>query len=437
MDMNNNLHFETLQVHAGHSFDPVHGSCATAIHQSTSYAFKNSEHAEKLFNLEVPGHIYTRLSNPTVAVFEERIAELEGGSAAVACASGMASQFLTFQCIAQSGDNIIASPSLYGGTFNQLKVLPRFGIESRIAEDKHDPDSFERLIDENTKGIFVETIGNSDFHIPDFDRLARICEKYGIPFIVDNTFGAGGYLCRPKELGANIITHAATKWIGGHGNSIAGVVVDCGNFNWANGRFPLFTEPCQAYRGLSFWQCFGEGAPGGNTAFAVRARAEGLRDWGCCLSPFNAFLLLQGVETLSLRVQRSCDNALRLAEWLDANPLVKSVNYPGLKGNPNHANARKYLKNGFGAVLCIDIKGDRRTTARFVDSLKLITALANVGDNKTLITHPATTTHSQLSDKELIAAGISPTTLRISAGIENIEDIISDIEQALEKADIK
>ncbi len=434
--MNNKFHFDTLQVHAGHSCDPIHGSCATAIHQSTSYAFKNSEHAVKLFNLEVPGHIYTRLSNPTVSVFEERVAALEGGTAAVACASGMASQFLTFQCIAQAGDNIIASPSLYGGTYNQFKVLPRLGIESRIAKDKSDPDSFERLIDEKTKGIFIETIGNSDFHIPDFEKLAKICERHGIPFIVDNTFGAGGYLCRPKEFGANIITHAATKWIGGHGNSIAGIVVDCGNFNWANGRFPLFTEPCPAYRGLSFWECFGEGSQSGNVAFAVRARAEGLRDWGCCLSPFNAFLLLQGIETLSLRVQRECDNALKLAEWLESNPLVESVNYPGLKSNPNHANAEKYLSNGFGAVLTLCVKGNRETTARFVDSLKLIIALANVGDNKTIITHPATTTHSQLSDEDLVAAGISPTTLRISVGIENIEDIISDIDQALKNAGI-
>lgn len=426
-------HFETLQVHAGHHNDPIHGSCVTPIHQSASYAYRNSEHATQLFNLETPGHIYTRLSNPTVAVFEERIARLENGTAAVATSSGMAAQFIAFQALASAGDNIVASPSLYGGSINQFHVFSRFGIDIRIAPRKNDISSYEELIDRNTKAVFIETIGNSDFFIPDFAQFADLCKRHGIPLIVDNTFGAAGYLFRPADYGADIITHAATKWIGGHGNSIAGIIVDCGKFNWGNGKFPLFTEPCKAYRGLSFWEKFGGHAEGeDNIAFAVRARAEGLRDWGPCLSPFNAFLLLQGVETLSLRVQRACDNALELAEWLSANPKIECVNYPGLKSNPNHLNAEKYLKNGYGAVLSLCVKGDRASTARFVDSLELITALANVGDNKTLITHPATTTHSQLDDNELRAAGIAPNALRISVGIENIDDIKADITQALQ-----
>ncbi len=419
------LHFETLQVHAGHQNDPETGACATPLYQTSSYAFKSSQHAVDLFNLEAPGHIYTRLSNPTVAVFEERIAALEGGVAAVAAASGMAAQFLVFQALAGVGDNFVVCPSLYGGTFNQLKVsLPRLGIESRLVSGRTQED-YEKLIDENTKGIFVESIGNSDYYIPDFEMISSLCQKYSIPLIVDNTFGAGGYLCRPKELGANIIIHSATKWIGGHGNSIAGVVVDCGNFDWSSGRFPRFTEPSPAYKGLSFYQAFG------SAALAVRLRAEGLRDYGACLSPFNAFLLLAGVETLSLRAQRMCENALELAKWLEAHPAVESVNYPGLEGNENYAAAQKYLQNGYGSVLTFCIKGTLAQASKFVESLKMISFLANVGDNKSLITHPASTTHSQLNEEALAASGIAPTALRFSLGIENAEDIKADIEQAL------
>lgn len=420
-----NLHFETLQVHAGHQNDPQTGACATPLYQTSSYAFKSSQHAVDLFNLEAPGHIYTRLSNPTVAVFEERIAALEGGVAAVATASGMAAQFLVFQALAGAGDNFVVCPSLYGGTFNQLKVsLPRLGIESRFVES-HEIEAYEQLIDDNTKGIFVETIGNSDYYIPDFEKISALCQKYSIPLIVDNTFAAGGYLCRPKELGANIIIHSATKWIGGHGNSIAGVVVDCGNFDWSSGRFPKFVEPSPAYKGLSFYEAFGA------AALAVRLRAEGLRDYGACLSPFNAFLLLTGVETLSLRVDRICQNALALAQWLESHEAIESVNYPGLPGNQNYEAAQKYLHNGFGGVLTFCIKGTLAQASKFVESLKLISFLANVGDNKSLITHPASTTHSQLNEEALAASGIAPTALRFSLGIENVEDIKADIEQAL------
>ncbi len=419
------LHFETLQVHAGHQNDPQTGACATPLYQTSSYAFKSSQHAVDLFNLEAPGHIYTRLSNPTVAVFEERIAALEGGVAAVATASGMAAQFLVFQALALSGDNFVVCPSLYGGTFNQLKVtLPRLGIESRFVSGT-DLEAYEALIDDNTKGIFVETIGNSDYYIPEFEMLSQLCSKYSIPLIVDNTFATGGYLCRPKDHGANIIVHSATKWIGGHGNSIGGVVVDCGNFDWSSGRFPIFTEPSPAYKGLSFHEAFG------SVALAVRLRAEGLRDYGACLSPFNALMLLTGVETLSLRVDRICQNALALAQWLEAHPAVESVNYPGLPNNPNHAAANKYLKHGYGGVLTFCLKGTLAQASKFVESLKLISFLANVGDNKSLITHPASTTHSQLNEEALAASGIAPTALRFSLGIENVEDIKADIEQAL------
>ncbi len=419
------LHFETLQVHAGHQNDPETGACATPLYQTTSYAFKSSQHAVDLFNLEAPGHIYTRLSNPTVSVFEERIAALEGGVAAVATASGMAAQFLVFQALACAGDNFVVCPSLYGGSFNQLKVsLPRLGIDARFVAGGSRED-YLSCIDENTKGVYVESIGNSDYAIPDFEMLSALCKEYSIPLIVDNTFGAGGYLCRPKDLGANIIVHAATKWIGGHGNSIAGVVVDCGNFDWSSGRFPIFTEPSPAYKGLSFHQAFG------SVALAARLRAEGLRDYGACLSPFNAFMLLTGVETLSLRVDKICQNALAVAQWLESHPAVESVNYPGLEGNANHQAAQRYLQNGFGGVLTFCLKGTLAQASKFVESLKMITFLANVGDNKSLITHPASTTHSQLDEKALAAAGIAPTALRFSLGIENIEDIKADIEQAL------
>jgi len=438
----NYTHFDTLQVHAGHTPDPTHGSCVTPIHQTSSFAFKSVEHGAKLFALEEPGHIYTRLSNPTTDVLEQRIASLEGGKAAVAVSSGHAAQFLAIQNIAESGHNVVSSSSLYGGTYNQFNVsFKRLGIDFRFAKKvsteetsaKSYAKEFEKHIDRNTKALYVESIGNSDFFIPDFEQLAELSKKYKIPLIFDNTFGAAGYLFRPKDWGANIVTDSATKWIGGHGNSIAGILVDCGNFDWGSGKFPRFTEPAESYHGIKFWEAFGEGSPSGNIAFAVKARVEGLRDWGCCLSPFNAFLLLQGVETLSLRMDRILSNTQQLAEWLNAHPKIESVNYPGLKDNPNHAMAKKYLKGGFGGVLTFCIKGNKDQTAKFVDSLNLITHLVNVGDNKTLISHSASTTHAQLSPEALEAAGLKTNMLRISVGIEHIDDLKADIEDSLKR----
>ncbi len=417
--------FETLQVHAGHTPDPTTGACATPIYQTSAYAFKNVEHGRRLFALEEPGNIYSRINNPTVETFEKRIAALENCQDAVAVSSGMSAQFLAIVNLCEAGDNIISSLSLYGGTYNQFKVtLPRLGITTRFCKCRSE-EEIEALIDGHTKGVYVETIANSDLSVPDFDMLSRVCKKHNLPLIVDNTVGCGGYLCAPANWGADIVTHSATKWIGGHGNSIAGIVVDAGNFNWACGRFPQFTQPAAAYKGLSFSEYFG------NKAFAVRARSEMLRDYGCCLSPFNAFLLLTGVETLSLRAQRVCDNALALAKWLENHPKVEKVNYPGLESHPTHSNAKKYLRNGFGGIITVDLKASRQDTAAFVDKLQIFTLLANLGDNKSLVAHPATTTHAQLTDEELLNVGIKPGTLRLCIGIENIEDIIGDFEQAM------
>ena len=413
--------FETLQVHAGHTPDPTTGACATPIYQTSAYAFKNVEHGRRLF----AGNIYSRINNPTVETFEKRIAALENCQDAVAVSSGMSAQFLAIVNLCEAGDNIISSLSLYGGTYNQFKVtLPRLGITTRFCKCRSE-EEIEALIDGHTKGVYVETIANSDLSVPDFDMLSRVCKKHNLPLIVDNTVGCGGYLCAPANWGADIVTHSATKWIGGHGNSIAGIVVDAGNFNWACGRFPQFTQPAAAYKGLSFSEYFG------NKAFAVRARSEMLRDYGCCLSPFNAFLLLTGVETLSLRAQRVCDNALALAKWLENHPKVEKVNYPGLESHPTHSNAKKYLRNGFGGIITVDLKASRQDTAAFVDKLQIFTLLANLGDNKSLVAHPATTTHAQLTDEELLNVGIKPGTLRLCIGIENIEDIIGDFEQAM------
>jgi O-acetylhomoserine (thiol)-lyase len=427
--------FETLQLHAGQEVDPTTGSRAVPLYQTTSYVFKNSEHGANLFALKEFGNIYTRIMNPTTDVFEKRIAALEGGVAALAVGSGHAAQFIALNNILSVGDNFVTSPFLYGGTYNQFKVsFKRLGIEARFAEgDK--AEHFEKLIDPKTKAIYLETIGNPGFNVPDFDAIAALAKKYDIPVIVDNTFGAGGYLFRPLEHGAAVVVESATKWIGGHGNSIGGVIVDGGNYNWGNGKFPQFTEPSEGYHGLKFWEVFGEGNPLGlpNIAFIIRARVEGLRDFGPSLSPFNSFLFLQGLETLSLRVQRSSDNALALAQWLEKHPHVESVNYPGLESSTYHRLAKKYLKNGFGAVLSFTVKGTKENTTNIVDSLKLVSHLANVGDAKTLIIQPSATTHSQLNEEEQISAGVLPTLLRVSLGIEHIDDIKADFEQAFLK----
>ena len=425
------LHFETLQVHAGQAPAPGTNSRAVPIHATTSYTFNNAEHGANLFALKEFGNIYTRIMNPTTDVFEQRMAALEGGVAALATSSGQAAQFLTITTIAEAGDNFVSTSYLYGGTYNQFKVsFPRLGIDVRFA-DGDDPDSIESLIDDRTKAIYVETIGNPKFNIPDFERLAKLSEKYGVPLVVDNTFGAGGYLCRPFDYGANIVVESATKWIGGHGTTIGGVIIDGGNFPWNNGRFPSFTSPSPGYHGLNFWETFGpNGVLGANAAFIIRARVEGLRDFGPSQNPFGSFLLLQGLETLSLRVERECQNALELARWLAAREDVTWVSYPGLESHPYHEAAKKYLRNGFGAVLAFGIRGGKEAGAAFVSNVKLASHLANVGDAKTLVIHPASTTHQQLSEEEQAAAGVTPDLIRLSVGIEHIDDIKADFAQA-------
>lgn len=431
--MSNQYRFETLQLHAGQEdVEATTRSRAVPIYQTSSYTFKDSEHAANLFALKEFGNIYTRIMNPTNDVFEKRIAALEGGVMGMATASGQAAQFLALNNILQAGDNLVSSPYLYGGTYNQFKVaFKRIGYEARFAaSDK--PADFESLIDENTKALYMETIGNPGFKVPDFEAFAKLGEKHGIPLIVDNTFGAGGYLCRPIDFGANVVVQSTTKWIGGHGTSIGGMIVDAGNFDYGNGKFPQFTEPSEGYHGMVFNDIFGPAGPFGNIAFIIRCRVEGLRDFGPAQSPFNSFLSLQGVETLSLRMDRTCENALAVAKWLEAHPQVASVNYPGLESNPGHANAKKYLRHGFGGVLTFELKGTKDEAVKFVNSLKLVSHLANVGDAKSLIIHPASTTHQQLSDAEQQAAGVKPTGLRISVGYEHIEDIKGDLAQAFE-----
>ncbi len=433
--MSNNYRFETLQLHAGQQIDPTTKSRAVPIYQTTSYGFDNAEHAANLFGLKQFGNIYTRIMNPTTDVFEQRIAALEGGVAALATGSGQAAQFLALNNILQAGDNFISTSFLYGGTYNQFKVaFKRLGIDVRFANGD-DVESFVPLIDKNTKAIYLETIGNPQLNIPDFEKFATLAKEYDLPLIVDNTFGAAGYLFRPLEHGANVVVESATKWIGGHGTSIGGVIIDGGNYNWGNGKFPQFTEPSEGYHGLKFWDIFGYNNPLGlpNIAFAIRARVEGLRDFGPSLSPFNSFLLLQGLETLSLRVQRHTDNALALAQWLEQHEAVEYVLYPGLESSAYHSLAKKYLTNGFGGILQFGIKGSKEKASRFIDELKLASHLANVGDAKTLVIHPASTTHQQLSEAEQIASGVQPNQVRVSVGIEHIEDIKADFENAFSK----
>ncbi len=425
--------FETLQVHAGHTPDQDTLSRAVPIYQTTSYVFKNAEHAANLFGLKEFGNIYTRLMNPTTDVFEKRIAALEGGVAALAVSSGHAAQFIAITNIAGSGDNIVTSPYLYGGTFNQFKVsFKNLGIEGRFAANL-DIESFEKLIDDKTKAIYFETIGNPSYNVPDFEKFSALAKKYDLPIIVDNTFGCGGALFRPLEHGAHIVVESATKWIGGHGSSIGGVIVDGGNFNWGNGKYPGFTEPSEGYHGLKFWDVFGTDGPFGNIAFIIRARVEGLRDFGPAISPFNSFLLIQGLETLSLRVERHVQNTIALAKWLQKHPKVESVSYPGLEGDENYELAAKYLPKGAGSVLTFTVKGGKEKATQTVDNLLLVSHLANVGDVRTLIIQPSATTHSQLSELEQLSAGVLPAGLRVSVGIEHIEDIIADFEQALDK----
>ncbi len=427
------LKFETLQLHAGQEADATTGARAVPLYQTTSFVFKNAEHGANLFALKEFGNIYSRIMNPTTDVFEKRVAALEGGVAALATSSGQAAQFLALNNILQVGDNFVSSPYLYGGTYNQFKVsFKRLGIDARFAKDDS-AEEIEKLIDGKTKAIYLETIGNPEYNIPDFEKIAALAKKHDLPLIVDNTFAAAGYLFRPLEHGAHVVVQSATKWIGGHGTSIGGVIVDGGNYNWGNGKFPQFTEPSEGYHGLVFSDVFGIGGPFGNIQFIIRARVEGLRDFGPSISPFNSFLLIQGLETLSLRVQRHVDNTLELAKWLEKHPQVAKVNYPGLPSSRYHALAKKYLKNGFGAVLSFEIKGDKENASHFIDSLELVSHLANVGDAKTLIIQPSATTHQQLSDEEQLAAGVTPNALRVAVGIEHIDDIKADFEQAFAK----
>jgi len=426
------LHFDTLQIHAGQVVDSTTLSRAVPIYQTSSYIFKNAEHGANLFALKEFGNIYTRIMNPTTDVFEKRVAALEGGVTGLATSSGQAAQFIALNNILESGDNFVSTKFLYGGTYNQFKVaFKRLGIEARFAASD-DVEEYEKLIDTKTKAIYLETMGNPKFNVPDFEAISALAKKHELPVIVDNTFGAGGYLFRPLEHGANVVVQSATKWIGGHGTSVGGIIVDGGNFNWGNGKYPAFSEPSEGYHGLNFWEVFGTNGPFGNIAFNIRARVEGLRDFGPALSPSNAFLLIQGLETLSLRVQRHVDNALSIATWLEGHPQVLSVNYPGLASSPYHTLAKKYLRNGFGGVLSFELKGSKETASKFIESLELISHLANVGDAKTLIIQPSATTHQQLSDAEQLEAGVTPGLLRLSVGIEHIDDIKADLQQAFE-----
>jgi O-acetylhomoserine/O-acetylserine sulfhydrylase len=425
--------FETLQVHAGQAPAAGTNSRAVPIHQTTSFTFSDADHGARLFALQEFGNIYTRIMNPTTDVFEQRVAALEGGVAGLATASGQSAQFLAITTLAEAGDNIVSGSSLYGGTYNQFKVqFPRIGIDVRFV-GTDDFEAWEAAIDGRTRALYVESIGNPAFDVPDFGRLSAIARKHGLPLVVDNTFGCAGFLVRPIDHGADVVVQSATKWIGGHGTSIGGVIVDAGKFDWFNPRFKTFHSPAPGYHGLNFAEVFSPDGPFGNLAFIIRARVEGLRDWGPALSPFNAFLFLQGLETLSLRVQRHCDNALELARWLQEQPLVERVNYLGLEDHPYHQRAAAYLRHGFGAVFSFGIKGGLEAGKRFINSVQLASHLANVGDAKTLVIHPASTTHQQLSAAEQASAGVLPNFIRVSVGLEHIDDLKEDFLQAFAK----
>ncbi|MDO5523321.1 MAG: O-acetylhomoserine aminocarboxypropyltransferase/cysteine synthase [Bacteroidia bacterium] len=428
-----NLRFETLQIHAGQEVDPTSKSRALPIYQTTSYVFDDAKDGADLFGLRKFGNIYTRIMNPTTDVFEKRVAALEGGVSGLATSSGQSAQFIALNNILQVGDNFVTTSNLYGGTYNQFKSqFKRLGIDVRFTPT-NDPSEFEKRIDDNTKALYLETVGNPQLNIPDFDAIAEVARKHDIPLIVDNTIGAAGYLFRPIDHGAAVVVESATKWIGGHGTSLGGIIIDSGKFNWGNGKFPAFTEPSDSYHGLVFWDVFGFDGPFGNIAFNIRARVEGLRDWGNAISPFNSFLLVQGLETLSLRMERHIQNTQALAEWLEQHPKVEYVNYPGLKSSKYYDLAKKYLPKGPGAILTFKIKGDADNADKLIDNVKLLSHLANMGDAKSLIIHPSATTHEQLSPEDQLSAGVAPGLLRISVGIENIEDIKDDLSQAFDK----
>jgi O-acetylhomoserine (thiol)-lyase len=419
------LHRETLAVHAGQAVDPTTKARAVPIYATTSYVFDNADHAARLFGLQEFGNIYTRIMNPTNAVFEERVAALEGGVGALAVGSGQAAETLTILNLARAGDNVVTSASLYGGTYNLFQyTLPKYGIDFKFV-DGSKPAEFDAAIDAKTKAVYIETIGNPRLDVPDFEAISAIAHKHGIPVIVDNTFAP--LLSRPIEHGVDIVVHSATKWIGGHGTAIGGVVVDSGKFDWtASPRFKAdFVDPDPSYHGVSYTGSFG------NLAFILKLRVQLLRDLGPALSPFNSFLFLQGLETLPLRIERHSTNALAVARWLEGHPAVEWVSYPGLASHPAHALARKYLSGGFGGVVTFGLKGGVTAGRKLIDSVKLFSLLANVGDAKSLIIHPASTTHQQLSTEDQIASGVTPELVRLSVGIEHIDDIIADLDQAI------
>ena len=424
-----NLHFETLQLHVGQERpDPVTDARAVPIYQTTSYVFRNSAHAAARFGLQDPGNIYGRLTNPTQSVFEERVAALEGGVAALAVASGAAAIAYAFQNITRAGEHIVAAETIYGGTYNLLaNTLPTYGVTATFV-DPSDVANFERAVRPETRANFIETLGNPNSNVIDIEAVAAVAHRHGIPLIVDNTFGTP-YLIRPIEHGADIVVHSATKFIGGHGTSLGGVIVDSGRFDWAaSGKFPQLSEPDPSYHGVRFTEAAGA------AAYAVRIRAILLRDTGAALSPFNAFILLQGLETLSLRVERHVQNALKVVEYLSHHPGVVRVNHPALPGHPDHALYERYFPQGGGSIFTFEIRGGQEEAHRFIDSLEIFSLLANVADVKSLVIHPATTTHSQLSPEELAAQGITPATVRLSVGTEHVDDLIADIEQALDAA---
>ena len=416
--------FETRQIHAGLNPDEPTGSRGIAIWPTAAYRFRSCDHAARLFDLSEAGNIYTRLQNPTTAAFEKRIAALYGAVGALAVSSGMSAILVTTLSLAAAGDNIVVSPYLYGGTHNLLRTtLRRLGIDCRMAASEQAAD-FEPLIDDRTRMIYAESMGNPTCTVPDLEALGELARRRDVPFVVDNTFGAAGYLCNPFEWGANIVVDSATKWINGHGTTLGGVIVDGGNYNWANGKFPQIDGPSEGYHGLNLYETFG------NAAFVVKCRVDGLRDLGCAPSPFDSYLMLIGLETLSLRVRHEVESARRLAEYCRRHPKVKTVSYVGFDTHPSHDNARKYYRFGASAIFTIELKGTLESTVRFVESLHLAANMTMIGDSITVVTHPASTTHKQLSDEDLAAAGVTPTMLRISLGLENVEDLIDDFEQA-------
>ncbi|KAI9267975.1 Cys/Met metabolism PLP-dependent enzyme-domain-containing protein [Phascolomyces articulosus] len=424
-DSQQQFRFETLQLHAGQGADIATNALAVPIYATAAYTFNSVEHGANIFSLREEGNMYSRVSNPTNEVVEKRIAALEGGVAATMVSSGQAALYMILATICKSGDNIVASSGLYGGIFNLLKIIvPRLGVHVYFVESD-DPEAFRKKIDDKTRAIHIESIGNPKFSVLDMQALADVAHDAKVPLIVDNTFGAGGYLIKPIEHGADIVMHSATKWIGGHGTTIAGVVVDSGKFNWDTGKFPDFTEPADSYHGLKFTERFGP------LAFTARLKAETMRDIGACMNPFGSFLLLQGLETLSLRMERHVTNALELARWLEAHDHVNWVNYPGLESHAYHKMAVKYLKNGFGGVLTFGVRGSLR---EFIENVKVASHLANIGDAKTLIIAPALTTHHQLTDQEQLASGVTKDMIRVSVGIEHIDDLKWDFDQGLKIA---